>query len=291
MQVRIEGEVKKNEPLSRHTSIHTGGPADYFFVPTHGVDLMKVLRAAEEDALPYFIIGDGTNLLVSDEGFRGYVIKLGEDFETLEFDGDRVSVGAALKLSSLIRQSVSNSLSGLERLSGIPGTVGGAARTNAGAYGAQFADLVESVTGIDRRGESISIPRSEIEFGYRQAVYPREMVITRIELKLTQGSAPGSSKLVDECLRKRKSSQPWGEATAGCVFKNPSPEMPAGKLIEECGMKGRTVGDAVISPKHANFIVNRGKATSAQVAELIELVIGEVRAKTGIELRLEVEVV
>ena len=291
MRVTIEGEMRKNEPLSRHTSIRTGGPADYFFIPVHRTDLLRVMRAIEKSALPYFIMGDGTNLLFSDEGFRGCVIKLGKGFETLKFAGSRVSAGSGLQLSRLIHESATNSLSGLERLCGIPGTVGGAANTNAGAYGAQFADVIESVKGVDRRGKPILLSRDEIEFGYRNAVYPKEIAIIEVELKLTQGSASRSSRLMDECLRKRKETQPWGEATAGCVFKNPSPNVPAGRLIEECGLKGTMVGDALISSKHANFIINRGTATTAQVSELIQLVVDEVRAKKGIELRLEVEIV
>lgn len=291
MQIKIEGESKKDEPLCLHTSIRTGGRADHFVIPFDAESLQKVMKTIKEGLLPYFIVGEGTNLLFSDEGFRGYVVKLGAGFEPMRISGEKVYAGAALKLGMLIHESVNNSLSGLECLYGIPGTVGGAASTNAGAYGVQFGDLIESVTGVDEAGNPISLGGHEIGFGYRTALYPEKIVITEVELRLTEGSVERSLRVMEEYLEKRKAAQPWSELTAGCVFKNPSPNLSAAKVIEECGLKGKEVGDAMISLKHANFIVNKGKATTAQILSLIELVVDEVRRKTGIELHQEVEVI
>jgi UDP-N-acetylmuramate dehydrogenase len=290
MEINIEGEARKDEPLSFHTSIRTGGNADYFFIPLHDQDLSKVMSAAQESRLPHLTIGEGTNVLFSDEGFRGCVVKLGKEFESLRISGEKVYAGAALKLQNLVHESVANSLSGLERLYGIPGTVGGAASTNAGAYGTWFGDLVESVAGMGENGNRISVRRNEIEFGYRRVLYPEEIVVTHVELKLARGSPERSFSIMEECLEKRRASQPLGELTAGCVFKNPSPDLSAGKVIEECGLKGKKVGDAVISPRHANFIVNNGKATTDQILSLMELVVDEVRRKKGIELHPELKV-
>jgi len=290
MEIELEGETRRDEPLSFHTSIRTGGNADYFVIPLHAQDLQKVLDGAKQSMLPHLIIGEGTNVLFSDEGFGGCVVKLGRDFEWLRISDEKVYAGAALKLQNLVHESAANSLSGLEHLYGIPGTVGGAANTNAGAYGTWFGDLVESVAGVDENGTHVSLTRNEIEFGYRRALYPRNIVVTEVELKLTRGSSERSFSIMDECLEKRRASQPVGELTAGCVFKNPSRNLSAGRIIEECGLKGREVGDAMISLRHANFIVNKGKATTAQILSLIDLVVDEVRRKKGIELHPELKV-
>jgi len=291
MNVEIKGVVKRDEPLSIHTSIRTGGKADLFVAPIDMNELLRVMRTVKDDLLPYLVIGEGTNLLISDDGFRGLVIKLGREFEGIRIDGERVYAGAALKLGKLIHECVNNSLSGLEYLYGIPGTVGGAACTNAGAYGRHFSDFIQSVKGINGEGNSVSFHRNEIEFEYRKAVYPRKIVIIEVELKLTTGSVSEALRVMEDCLEKRRATQPLGELTAGCIFKNPAPNLPAGKLIEECGLKGKSIGDAMVSSKHANFIVNKGKATTAQILTLINFIIDQVRRKKGIELCPEVEVV
>ncbi len=291
MHTKLVEKTKKDELLCFHTSIRTGGPADYFVVPRDIAELLKVMETIRDSSLPGFVIGEGTNLLFSDDGFRGCVVKLGRNFEDLRISGQRIFAGAALKLGKLIHESVGNSLSGLECLYGIPGTVGGAVSTNAGAYGIQFGDFIESITGIDEFVKPVRFGRNEIESEYRTALQPEEIVVTEVVLKLTRGSASRSLRIMGDCLEKRRAAQPWNESTAGCVFKNPAPDLQAGKVIEECGLKGKEVGDAMISPKHCNFIVNKGRATTAQIVSLIEIVVDEVRRKTGIELRLEVEVV
>ncbi len=291
MEIRIAGEVRRGESLSLHTYIRTGGEADYFVIPVDVDDLSTVMKTIKKNKLSHFVIGEGSNLLFSDEKFRGCVIKLGRDFEGMRISGERIYAGAALQLGKLVRASADNCLSGLECLYGIPGTVGGAASTNAGAYGTQLGNLVEKVTGVDKLGCPISFAKNQIEFRYRKAVYPEDIVITEVEFKLTRGSASRSLRIMEECLQKRTKTQPLSELTAGCIFKNPAPARPAGKLIGECGLKGRKVGDAMISSKHANFIVNKGNATTRQILSLINIVIDEVKSKTGIELKTEVEVV
>lgn len=291
MQFKIKGETKLDEPMSLHTSIRTGGKADYFVTPLDMEDLLKVIETIKENPFPHLIIGEGTNMLFPDQGFRGCIIRLGRDFEKIRISSERVYAGAASKLRKLIHESVNNSLSSLEYLYGIPGTVGGAANRNSGAYGTHFGDFIQSVTGIDKLRGLISFKRDEIEFGYRKALYPDDIIITEVELKLVPGSISKSLRIMEECLEKRRTTQPLSEATAGCIFKNPSPGLAAGKVIEECGLKGRVLGDAMISLKHANFIVNKGQATTTQILSLIELVADEVQKKMGIELEPEVEVI
>ena len=291
MQVTMKGEQKRDEPLSLHTSMHTGGKADVFVLVEDMDDLLLVVSEVREIGIPCKVIGQGTNLLFSDDGFRGYIMKLGTDFAQMRIVNERVYAGSAAKLKDLVSTSVESSLSGLERLYGIPGSVGGAACTNAGAYGTYFADLIKSVTGVDEEGNQITFMKDEIEFGYRRAVYPARIVITEVELQLARGSRDASLKLMEDCMAKRGRTQPLGESTAGCIFKNPPSGISAAKLIEQCGLKGRRVGDAVVSSKHANFIVNEGQATTKEILELIRLIVDEVRTKMGVELSTEVEVV
>jgi UDP-N-acetylmuramate dehydrogenase len=291
MRLKLKGEIQKDVPLSHHTWMRTGGKADYLVVPHDVEDLISVMAEIESLELPYFVIGQGTNVLFSDGGFRGWVLKLGTGFEKIAISGRTVHVGAAAKLQTLVHQCSTNSLSGIEKLCGIPGSAGGAASTNAGAYGCQFADTIMCVAGLDRSGRRVSFAKEEVQFSYRKAEYPSDIVVTGIELRLAPGSSSRSLKIVEEYLEKRRERQPLDVPSAGCVFKNPAPDMPAGKIIEECGLKGRSVGAAMVSPKHANFIVNTGSASTSDILSLIELVVQEVQRQTSIRLETEVEVV
>jgi UDP-N-acetylmuramate dehydrogenase len=289
--MKLRSDIQTDVPLSRYTWMQTGGNADYFAVPRNLDDLVSLMRELKAGALPYFVIGQGTNLLFSDEGFRGCVIKLGDEFEKTCISGSAVQVGAATKLSTLVHQCSERSLSGIERLCGIPGSVGGAAATNAGAFGSHFSDVVSGISGVDASGNRVSLARQDVDFSYRRAVYPMEIVVTDIELKLVPGSRERLFTAMEHCLQKRRKRQPLTVPSAGCVFKNPSPDLPAGKLIEESGLKGTRLGDAMVSEKHANFIINTGHATTDEILSLIELIVERVRGHTGIVLETEVEVV
>ncbi len=291
MKLKLKGDIQTNVPLSLHTWIQTGGKADYFIVLHDLDDLASLMKTMESMQLSYFVIGEGTNVIFSDDGFRGCVIKLGKEFEKISISGQRVQVGAATKLGTLVHRCSTSSLSGIEKLCGIPGSSGGAAATNAGAFGSHFADTVTGISGIDRSGNRVSLKKQEVDFSYRRAVYPMDLVVTEIELELCSGSQRRSLQIMENCLQKRRERQPLTVPSAGCVFKNPSPDRSAGKIIEQCGLKGKRIGDAVVSEKHANFIVNRGRATSSEILSLIELVVDEVRDQTGIVLETEVEVV
>ena len=282
----IEGAVLENEPLSRHTSFGIGGPADYYIRPASEKELIEVLRIIRERGLALMIVGRGTNLLVGDGGFRGAVVDLRGACRRLERDGNRVVAGSGLAVSEVLDYCLSEELGGLEFMAGIPGSVGGAVRVNAGAWGLAVGDRVETVRGYDPSGRETTLKGREIGFGYRQAGLPSGLIITEIRLFLEPEEAGTIAGKMND-YRRRRRHQPVDQKCAGSVFKNPA-SAPAGRLIEEAGCKGLKVGDAQVSPRHANFIVNLGEATAASVRELIELVRRRVENHSGIELELEI---
>jgi UDP-N-acetylmuramate dehydrogenase len=282
----FQGAVLENEPLSRHTSFGIGGPADYYIRPDSEKELTEVLRIIRGQGLAVMIVGRGTNLLVGDGGFRGAVVDLRNACRRLERDGDRVIAGAGLAVSELLDYCLSEELGGLEFMAGIPGSVGGAVRINAGAWGLGVGDRVETVRGYDPSGREMILEGREIGFGYRQAGFPSGLIITETRLSLEPEKAGTiAGKMSD--YRRRRRHQPADQKCAGSVFKNPA-SAPAGRLIEEAGCKGLNVGDAQVSPRHANFIVNLEQATAASVRELIEQVRRRVKDHSGIELELEI---
>lgn len=286
---RFDGEVDFAEPMSRHTTYRIGGPAR-FFVRAHSTGaLMRLVSVCEEEGAPWTIIGRGSNLLVSDEGFDGVVIVLGRDFRSLRFDGDssRLLLGAGVPLSTAVQEAFHRSLAGLEFAVGTPGTVGGALRMNAGSRDEWLGSRVATVTTFSARSGLTKRPGSEIEWGYRSSSFAPDEVIVECEVSVEPADPFFIRGKMEASLTRRKKTQPLRMPSCGSVFKNPQ-GASAGDLIERAGLKGVRIGGAQVSEVHANFIVNTGNATARDVLDLIELVSGKVHEAYGISLKPEV---
>lgn len=284
--------VLENEPLCRHTTFQIGGPADRFVTVESVPQLQGALRAAGEAGVPWLVLGKGSNLLVRDKGFRGAVVALSGDFKKLErLEGGRVRAGAGASLAALCAFARDQGLSGLEFAWGIPGSVGGAAYMDAGAYGGEMRDVVARVCHLTPQGEVAQAAGEELAFGYRKSRYTggREVILW-VEFCLAPGDPHQIAAKMDDLMGRRKAKQPYDMPSAGSVFKRPEGYFAAA-LIEECGLKGRAVGAAQISQKHAGFIVNNGGASCADVLALIRLAQEEVYAQKGVRLETEVRVI
>jgi UDP-N-acetylenolpyruvoylglucosamine reductase len=288
----VSGEtlIRHREPLAKRTTLRVGGPADLYVEPALESDLAAVLSFCRRLNRPFFVLGRGSNLLVKDGGFRGVVICLAHaHFGRIEFAGRRLRCGAGAKLKAVAVEARRNGLAGLEFLEGIPGSVGGALRMNAGAMGGAMFDVVESVRLMGFDGEVHERTAHELSAAYRSC----PMLKTHIALGAVLRGEPGLREVIEQRMneysRKRWQSQP-AAPSAGCMFRNPA-SIPAGKLIDELGLKGTRVGGAVVSAEHGNFIVNDGTATAREVLALIELVRQRARLERGIELETEVEIV
>lgn len=287
---RFDGDVYAHEPMSRHTTYRIGGPTRFFVRANSVGALTGLVDVCEAEGTPWVVIGRGSNMLVSDEGFPGVTIALGRDFRTLRFDGDRFVVGAGASLSSVVQEAFKRAIGGFEFAVGTPGTVGGALRMNAGTRDEWIGQRVISVTTyrvgrglVRRRGE-------EIGWGYRESSFSPDEIVLECELAAATADPYQVRDKMEGNLARRKERQPLSEPTCGSVFKNPE-GASAGRLIEEAGLKGAEVGGARVSDVHGNFIVNRGGATAADVRALMELVRGRVLASAGIELVPEVRLV
>ena len=284
-------ELRFNEPLSAHTSLGVGGPADIFAIP-HSVDaLARTIRYASENAIPCFVLGEGTNIVVRDGGIRGMVIHVGSNLAEITRVGDTVTAQAGARVALVCRRCCEWGLSGFEFAAGIPGSVGGALVMNAGAYGGDMADVVAWVLAIDGEGRERRLLPGEMDLGYRHSVFMGSgLVIAEAAFTLTPGDCRHVRDLVYDTIEKRCSGQPVAQRSAGSVFKRPEGDY-AGRLLEEAGAKGLRVGGAKISEKHANFIVNCAGATAAEVLALIDLVRERVHETSGVWLESEVLVV
>jgi UDP-N-acetylmuramate dehydrogenase len=283
----LRGRLLTDEPLSRHTSYRIGGPADFYALPKDEEDAAALLRLCESEGIPRFVIGNGTNLLVADAGFRGVVIDPTEAFATVSAEGPVVTAGAGLGLWDLIRFCGARGLSGFETLAGIPGTVGGGVRLNAGAFGAEIKDRLVSVSGVDGRGERTTRNRGALRMEYRRTDLEPGLLLTEARFAFEPGEPAALMKVQEEILSRRGEKQPLSLPSAGSVFKRP-PGDYAGRLIEEAGLKGLRIGDAMVSPKHANFVVNLGAARADEVMALIDAVRERVRARSGVTLETEI---
>jgi UDP-N-acetylenolpyruvoylglucosamine reductase len=289
-RVSVETVVRPDEPLARHTTLRVGGPADLYVEPATESDLAAVLKYCAESGRAFLIFGRGSNLLVKDGGFRGVVICLAHSFfSRVEVAGNRLNCGAGARLKIVAVEAKRNGLAGLEFLEGIPGSVGGALRMNAGAMGGAMFDIVESVRVMDFDGTVCEHAAKDLDAAYRSCPGLK----TRVALSAVLRGQPDARARIEgrmnEFSQKRWNSQP-AAPSAGCIFKNP-PEIPAGKLIDELRLKGARVGGAVVSAEHGNFIVNDGRATARDVLNLIALIRERARAERGIELETEVEVI
>ena len=290
----IENEIDKSnifvdEPMSKHTSFKVGGKAD-IFVKVYSVEEIKsVLKIASENGVPLFVLGNGTNLLVKDEGFRGIILQV--KLEEISINGTEVLVGAGVKNAVLSKKLTDNSLTGFEFASGIPGTIGGAIKMNAGAYGGEMKDIVSEVIYLDYDGKVCTINNSECEFEYRYSRFFKEKaIILEVKLKLEKGNKSEIENKIKELLEQRKEKQPLEYPNAGSTFKRGDGFITA-KLIDECGLKGYSIGGAEVSQIHAGFIINKDNATSKDIISLIEYVQKKVKEKTGKDIKLEIEII
>ena len=283
---QLKGPVRRDEPMARHTTYRIGGPAALLVVCDTIADLSSVFTLLCDEGLPWTVLGKGSNVLVSDAGFEGAVIILGKEFKRHRTEVGQVRSGAGVTLAALVQDAYSRGLSGLEFAVGIPGTVGGALAMNAGSRDQWIGERVESVT-LYVPGEGLMVVRgAEIEWGYRSSGLPERGVIVECSLALEEGDCERIRRTMDARFLSRKSTQPVGTPNAGSVFINPEGDS-AGRLIQACGLKGFRFGGAQVSEVHANFIVNTGSATAADVLDLIDHVRGVVRERHGIELETE----
>jgi UDP-N-acetylmuramate dehydrogenase len=283
--------IKVSEPLARYTSMKVGGPADFFVDVGNGSALTRVLRTLHRYGTDFRLLGNGSNVLISDRGVRGAVVHLSGEFKQIEWREEdeivRVRVGAAFAVTQLVRETARKGYGGLEFAEGIPGTIGGALFMNAGAYGSEFERIIDQVDGLTREGEPIRLSRTEMTFTYRDSHLPAGMVVTEVQLRLCREDSAKVTSKVRELVTRRKTSQPSGYPNSGSMFRNPPGDF-AGRLIEAAGLKGKKIGSAQISERHGNFIVNLGGAKGEDVRQLMELARAEVRARFGIELEPEV---
>jgi UDP-N-acetylmuramate dehydrogenase len=290
LRERFGARVRAAMPLAELTSFRIGGPADLFVAVDDEAELMHAKAAAYRAGKPCFCLGAGTNLLVSDRGMRGLVVRLGEGFGKIEVDDTKVVAGAAAPFGMLVEEAVARGLAGLEFGEGIPGTVGGGLVMNAGAFGGEIAKVVTLVHGVSEAGEALALTRDEVKFAYRRTELPPHFIITRVDFELAHGDREQLHARVAELRAKRASRQPRGVPNAGSIFKNP-PGNFAGKLLEGAGLKGTRLGGAAFSDQHANFIVNLGGAQAAEVRALIDMARVKVRAQSGVWLEPEVRLV
>lgn len=286
----IRGRVLFDAPMRRHTSMKVGGPADCLFFPRDVAELRRLVRQARRKSIPLLILGKGSNVIVRDHGIRGWVVLLTQGMKRVNVAGEMLEAEAGLPLRRLVQFSIQRGLSGMESLYGIPGTVGGALAMNAGAWGTHMNALVRSITFMDDRGELVERPRARLRFRYRGLSFPASWIIVKGRFQLKRGRKGEILDRVNRYADLRRQTQPLEYPSAGSIFKNPK-EGPAGRWIEEAGLKGFRIGQATVSDRHANFIVNLGKATAEDVLGLMEYVEHRVYKEKGISLEREVRVV
>lgn len=294
-----KGVILRDEPMSAHTTFRTGGPAKWFIIPADEEEASALIRYLYNNLISYYVVGNGSNLLVSDKGYDGVIVNIGRndgtDFVMLGYEEqdnkDEVlfDAGAGCLMSVLGKIAAQLSCTGFEPLSGIPGCIGGAVYMNAGAYGGEIKDIITAVSGIDRKGNKVRFEKDELSFRYRgSSLQDDGIIITRAEYVLKKGDPEKISSLMDELTAKRKEKQPLELPSAGSTFKRPEGYF-AGKLIEDAGLKGFRTGGASVSEKHAGFVVNDKNATSADIFNLIREIQNRVYASSGVMLEPEVK--
>lgn len=291
----LKGKIKFNEPLNRYTSFKIGGNASILFEPSDTRDLINCLKEARKNKMPYFIIGNGTNLLVSDKGFKGVIIKFSSDFfRQINMKNNILTIGPGLCLNELVKFLSKTDFGGFEFLAGIPGTVGGALAMNAGVTieGKRYniGDMVYKIKALNKNGKIVNLSKNDCKFSYRKSDLNKYIIINA-QLKLNTDRKSIVTNRIKDFLSYRKKRQDFSMANAGCIFKNPSIHLSAGALIDRCGLKGLRYGGAMISNKHANFILNFNRATANDVMQLIKIIKKKVQNSFGIELKEEIKIV
>ena len=283
------GHVYQNEPMSRHTTFRIGGPADVFVVPESTRALAKTVSFCRTNQVPFYILGNGSNLLIGDKGYRGVVIQIYRNLNDIQVRGEKICAQAGAMLSVIAKQALANALTGFEFASGIPGTLGGAVMMNAGAYGGEIKDVFQEALVLTPEGELQKLSCEEMEFGYRTSVVEkRNYIVLEATLKLHLGDEAAIRQRMEELKLQRTTKQPLDLPSAGSTFKRPEGYF-AGKLIMDAGLRGFSVGGAQVSEKHCGFVVNKGGATAADVRELMRQVTERVETQFGVTLEPEVK--
>ena len=281
--------VLVDEPMKRHTTFRIGGPADFFLLPSTVDEVWGILEICREEELPYFILGNGSNLLVSDKGYRGVIIQLYRNFSNISVEGNEICASSGALLSQIAAAARNASLTGFEFAGGIPGTLGGAVFMNAGAYGGELKDVLKEAVVMTEQGEILTLPVEKLEMGYRTSrIKKAGYLVLEARLVLEQGDMDKIRDITKDLTEKRVSKQPLEYPSAGSTFKRPEGYF-AGKLIMDAGLRGYQVGDAQVSEKHCGFVINKGNATAADVLTLIENVREKVQEQFGVTLEPEVK--
>lgn len=283
-----EEDILENEPMSRHTTFRVGGKAACFIKISNTEQLKRLIPYFKAIEIPYFILGNGSNLLVGDHGYDGVILQLKEKFNRIETEGSLLRAQAGALLSQVAQCALEHSLAGFAFASGIPGTVGGGVMMNAGAYGGEMKQVVEEVTVLDENGEVLVLDNETMEFGYRTSIIKnRHFTVLEVTFRLKEGNREEIRREMDELSAKRREKQPLNFPSAGSTFKRPEGYF-AGKLIMDAGLRGYSIGGAAVSEKHCGFVINKGNATAADVSEVIAEVQERVKDKFGVTLECEV---
>ena len=281
--------VLPDEPMNRHTTFRIGGPADYFVRPDNAEQIRNIVSLCNKEGVPFYILGNGSNLLVSDKGYRGVIIQIYKQMNDIETSGTEIRAKAGALLSQIASEALKHGLKGFEFAAGIPGTLGGAIVMNAGAYGGEMKDVLKEVTVLTKEGHVKAFSNEELELGYRTSIVGREGYIAlEAVIRLQEGSTEEIRVRMDELKEKRTSKQPLEYPSAGSTFKRPEGYF-AGKLIEDAGLRGFQTGGAQVSEKHCGFVINKDHATAADVVKLMKEVSDRVEAKFGVPLEPEVK--
>lgn len=284
-----ESRIKTDEPMKQHTTFRTGGPADYFVMPETKEELRETVSLLKSARKPYYIVGNGSNLLISDTGYRGTVIQIYKEMSEITVNGNVIRAQAGTLLSRIAGKALESGLTGFEFAAGIPGTLGGACVMNAGAYGGEMKDVLSEVLVLTPEGEFVTLSSEELEFGYRTSVIAKKgYIVLEASVLLSEGAEKEIRERMEELRKKRVSKQPLEYPSAGSTFKRPEGYF-AGKLIEDAGLRGFRIGGAQVSEKHCGFVINRGDATSAEILELMRQVSARVEEQFGVVLEPEVK--
>ena len=289
LSILKEEQVKKDEPMKNHTTFRVGGPAAYFVTPQTVEEVSKVIQACTQENVPYYIVGNGSNLLVSDKGYEGVIIQIYKQMNQVEVEGTQIRAQAGALLSMIAKRALDAELTGFEFAAGIPGTLGGACVMNAGAYGGEMKDVLQSVTVLTDKGEVKVLAKEELELGYRTSVIAKKgYIVLEAVIELQKGEKEAIQTVMDELKEKRVTKQPLEYPSAGSTFKRPEGYF-AGKLIQDAGLRGFQVGGAQVSEKHCGFVINKDQATASDVMNLMNQVSDKVYEAFGVRLEPEVK--
>ena len=283
-------DIKIDEKLSEYVNFKVGGPADILLIPNSKEQVIKSIKICKENNIPFYLIGNGSNILVRDGGFRGVVLSL-KNVKNIYVDGEKIEAECGVMLKEVSDKAIENSLTGFEFACGIPGTIGGAVFMNAGAYDGEISKVIESAEVIDENCNIIRLSREELDFGYRSSlVMKKGYTVLSAVFKLEKGQVKTIKELIEDLTNKRESKQPLEYPSAGSTFKRPTGYF-AGKLIQDAGLKGYSIGGAVVSEKHSGFVINKGNATAKDITDLIKHIQDEVKKQFGVDLHPEVRII